>query len=193
MRGRGPFLVFLPWSLGCGAAQARTGVSSEGACLLVFLQGSHHTHFPLPTGQEQGFVIQKNASSGKPTCVAWKTTLSPGARGAVGCLAARLPGWRVSAHPGCVRSPAGGPSAFCQSRWSRHTWVQDICFSPGEEGCAKHCLVSFSVGGLVWLLNFQGGLEREWPTTTVSSSEVRRGFLCLGNSRQAGLEQCSAL
>lgn len=95
--------------------------------------------------------------------------------------------------PGERGEHAGGPSAFCQSRWSGHTWIQDVRFSPREKGCARCCLVSFSVGGLVWLLNFRGGLEREWPTTTVSPSEVRKGVLWLVKSRQAGPERWSVL
>lgn len=112
-------------------------------------------------GQEQSFVVQKNTSSGKPTGVAWRTTMSSGARGALGVvssLTSRLAGQFSSWAS--KETPAGRSSAFCQSRWSCHTWIQDICFSPREKGCAKHSLVSFSVKGLVWLLNFRGGHER---------------------------------
>lgn len=161
-----PFLALLQWSLVVGGGPLlQPGVVSAlrgRACW--FPSRTHITLVSLWHDQEQGFVIQKNASSGKPTCVAWKSTPSPGAMGALGAFSSLTSRSTGQFPSGGSEEPStgevGGSSAFCLSRWSYHTWILDICSSPREKSCAKCCLVSFSVGGLVWLLNSQGGCER---------------------------------
>lgn len=75
--------------------------------------------------------------------------------------------------------PTGGPLAFRQSRWSCHTWIQDVCFLRRERGCVRRCLVLLAEGGLVWLLNFQGGLmARSHKPPLACEKEERRFFSC---------------
>lgn len=150
-----PFLAFSSGQWGAGAAPTRAGIGSDLMCLLVFFQNSHHTHFFLPVAKSRVLSYRKMPHQGN-SCV-WPGKLPcPLGQGVwwgvVSRLTSRLAGQFSSWAS--KETPAGEPSAFYQSRWSRHTWIQDTCFSPREKGCAKHSLVSFFVEGLVWLLNF---------------------------------------
>lgn len=112
-------------------APCRAGVSAEEMCLLVSLQSPHHT---------QCSCLWPRAGSGRPTCVTWKTTLSPrqGWGGVFSSLTSRWAGqfssWRVrrprSLQGHQLSARAGVPPHLVQSG------------SPREEGCARRRLAS---------------------------------------------------
>lgn len=159
---------------GVGAASAPVDVSLEGMFLLISLQNSQHTDFSLAVGKSRVLSYKKMPHQGKP-CV-WPRKLPCRLGDGVWWGAQQVDFHVHRAVLVLVReeSSTGGPSAFCQARWSLHTWIQDICFSPRENGFASCCLVSFSGGGLVCFLNLQGGHERGWPGAAFSPSELRK-------------------
>lgn len=157
-----PFLAFLQGSLrGGGAAPARGGISPEGDVPVGSPSRAYTILISLRQWAGAGFChTEKSLIREIHVCGLgnYPVALGTGCGGAFGSLTSRFTG-QFSAWAS-EETSVGGPSALCQSRWSCHTWIQDICFLPRENGFAKYCLVSFSVGGLVWLLNFQGGHER---------------------------------